>query len=180
MDIDVIKQYQREAFKGWTETVNVPDVLKRALERQLTDWEPLAAGVWFESNSRAYFDNEQLVQFMTFDAKGEEKEEGDEFYLFAIWTRESQSLEAKPVLAFTFIQNDDDTCSHLGAAAVAEDIDKFFAMLEFGCLGVGGVRLSQSANSFEISANPFSSFEEANAYSVGISERFDESELPPM
>jgi hypothetical protein len=186
MDIEITKKYQRDRFAEMSAQMEIPAVLSQALTQQLENWTPLCPGVWFESNSRTYFENERLVQFMTYDAYGDEIEDGDEFHLFAIWKRDSSALDRQPVMAFTFVYNDDDTVSHLGTSMVAEDIDKYFSMLASGAIGVGHECLLAEENKLQSLAPGFPSYDDAAAYSARLSERHceatqeDESMSPAM
>lgn len=186
MDLELVQQHQRNAFAELSKQVDIPQVLKTALEQQLDIWTPLCPGIWFESNSRTYFENPQLVQFMTYDAYGEDIQDGDEFYLFAIWKRDSEDLSKGPVMAFTFVYNDDDTVSHLGTSMVAENIDKYFSMLASGAVGVGHESLPAEENKLSSLAPAFPSYDDAAAYSARLSERHfettqeDESATPEM
>ena len=178
MDIEIVKNYQREAYKNFAKQFDIPSVLKESLEKQLNSWEHLCPGIWFESNSRSYFENDDLVQFMTYD-EHDHHEEGDTFYLLAIWLKNSRRLQEEPVVAFTFTSNGDETCSHTDTSVIAENIEKYFSMLATGCVGCETTDLSAYCGFFSAIAKPFPNHEAARDYSEKISGIFYRStELP--
>jgi hypothetical protein len=174
VDIEVIKNYQREAYKNFSMQFDIPSVLKESLEKQLNSWERLCPGIWFESNSRSYFENGNLVQFMTYD-----DEEDGIFYLLAIWLKDSPCLKDGPIVVFSFTSHDDGTCSHTDTEVIAENMEKYFSLLATGFVVFGAPDLSEHCSFFSAIAKPFQNFEAARSYADKVSSIFYQStELP--
>jgi hypothetical protein len=166
MDLQTIHTHRTEAFAKFKAEHSVPLVLDQALEKSLSEFHTSPNPLDFEANPRRYFDDPRLIEFLCYDEHVDASgEEGDLFIVFAIWLKDSNALDKEPIVARTYINNGDDTCSPYSWCVVANNIDEYFQMLATGYLGCAEYDHHQTLTVdpafFSQIAKPFSSLEQA-------------------
>jgi hypothetical protein len=166
MDLQAVHTHRTKAFAQFKATFNVPLVLSQALEKSLSEFQTSSSPLDFEANPGRYFNDPRLIEFLCYDEHvGAPSEEGNLFIVFAIWLKDSDALDKEPIVARTYIQNGDDTCSSYGWCVVANTINEYFQMLATGYLGYAEYDHDQTSavdpEFFLQIAKPFSSLEQA-------------------